>query len=91
MAALYRGIGASEQMEKITEWLRGDARDDKEFCGNFVFEFDEDGRIITHTIDHAEENGDLEETSKVITLTNWLLGRRWVRKTPQPVWNFRSK
>ena len=57
MGALYRGIGASEQVDKITEWLGGDARDDEEFCGLFIFEFDEEGRIVTHTIEHAEEGG----------------------------------
>lgn len=88
MGALYRGIGASEQVDKITEWLGGDARDDEEFCGKFIFEFDEEGRIITHTIEHAEENGDLEKTSKVVSVTDWLLGGRpWRKRTPELVWN----
>lgn len=86
MGALYRGIGASEQVEKITEWLGSDARDDEEFCGKFIFEFDEEGRIITHTIEHAEENGDLEKTSRVVSVTDWLLGRPW--KTPRLAWNY---
>ena len=88
MGALYRGMGASEQVDKITEWLGGDARDDEEFCGKFIFEFDEDGRIFTHTIEHAEENGDLEKTSMVVSVTDWLLGRPWKRKTPELAWNF---
>ena len=87
MGALYRGIGASEQVDKITEWLGGDARDDEEFCGKFVFEFDEEGRIITHTIEHAEENGDLEKTSKVVSVTDWLLGRPWKKRTPELAWS----
>ena len=87
MGALYRGIGASEQVDKITEWLGGDARDDEEFCGKFVFEFDEEGRILTHTIEHADENGDLEKTSRVISVTDWLLGRPWKKKTPELVWS----
>lgn len=87
MGALYRGIGASEQVDKITEWLGGDARDDEEFCGKFVFEFDEKGRIITHTIEHAEDNGDLEKTSKVVSVTEWLLGRPWKKKTPELLWS----
>ena len=78
MGALYRGIGASEQVDKITEWLGGDARDDEEFCGLFIFEFDEEGRILTHTIEHAEEGGSWDKTSKVISVTDWLLGRaKW--------------
>lgn len=78
MDALYRGIGASEQVDKITEWLGGDARDDEEFCGLFIFEFDEEGRILTHTIEHAEEDGSGDRASKVISVTDWLLGRaKW--------------
>ena len=78
MGALYRGIGASEQVDKITEWLGGDARDDEEFCGLFIFEFDEEGRILTHTIEHAEEGGSWDRASKVISVTDWLLGRaKW--------------
>ncbi len=78
MGALYRGIGASEQVDKITEWLGGDARDDEEFCGLFIFEFDEEGRILTHTIEHAEEGGSWDRASKVVSVTDWLLGKtKW--------------
>ncbi|KAI9795495.1 MAG: hypothetical protein M1825_001457 [Sarcosagium campestre] len=73
-AALRRGTGGvSEQVEKITEVLRGDATDDEEFTGLFIFEFDEEGRIVTHTIEHAEEGGSWEKT-KFVTVTDWLLG-----------------
>ena len=75
VGALYRGIGASEQVDKITEWLGGDARVDEEFCGLFIFEFDEEGRILTHTIEHAEESGHWDRTSRVVSVTDWLLGR----------------
>lgn len=75
MGALYRGIGASEQVDKITEWLGGDVRDDEEFCGLFIFEFDEEGRILTHIIEHSEEAGSSDRASKVVTITDWLLGR----------------
>ena len=87
MGALYRGIGASEEVDKINQWLGGHARDDEEFCGKFVFEFDEEGRILSHTIEHAEENGELERTSKVVSVTDWLLGRSWKKRTPGLVWN----
>ncbi|KAI4125322.1 MAG: hypothetical protein LQ347_005416 [Umbilicaria vellea] len=80
MGALYRGIGASEQVDKITEWLGGDARDDEEFCGLFIFEFDDEGRIVTHTIEHAEEGGSWDRASRVVTVTDWLLGSGWRRK-----------
>lgn len=88
MGALYRGIGASEQVDKITEWLGGDARDDEEFCGLFIFEFDEEGRIITHTIEHAEQSGNWDRPSRVVTLTDWLLGRMNgnSKKVPELAW-----
>lgn len=89
MGAFYKGIGASEQVDKITEWLGGDARDDEEFTGLFIFEFDEEGRIITHTIEHVEESGNWERTSRVVSVTDWLLGRmNGKRKSePQLAWN----
>ena len=87
MGTLYRGIGAREEVDKMNQWLGGDARDDEEFCGKFVFEFDEEGRILTHTIEHADENGELEKTSKVISVTDWLLGRSWKKRTPDLVWS----
>jgi len=85
MGALYRGIGASEQVDKITEWLGGDARDDEEFCGLFIFEFDEEGRIMTHTIEHAEEGGSWDKTARVVSVTDWLLGKAKRRKEEEGV------
>lgn len=78
--SLYRGIGAGEQVDKITEFLGGKARDDEEFCGLFIFEFDEEGRILSHTIEHAEEGGSWDKTTRVISVTDWLLGRAWGKK-----------
>ena len=88
MGALYRGIGASEQVDKITEWLGGDARDDEEFCGLFIFEFDQEGRVITHTIEHAEESGHWDRTSRVVSVTDWLLGRmNGKKRAPELAWS----
>lgn len=76
----YKGIGARQSVDKITAWLGGDEkRDDREFCGKFIFEFDEEGRILTHVIERAEdgwagapwENG----LGRVVGLTDWLLGQ----------------
>lgn len=84
VGALYRGISGSErgQVDKITEFLggHGHERDDEEFCGLFLFEFDEEGRIITHTIEHAEEGRNWEKMTKVISVTDWLLGKAWGKK-----------
>ncbi|KAF2097439.1 hypothetical protein NA57DRAFT_77697 [Rhizodiscina lignyota] len=83
VGALYRGISGSESkngsVDKITEFIGDDPRvpDDKEFCGLFLFEFDEEGRIVSHTIEHAEEGGNWEKMPMVINVTDWLLGRAW--------------
>ncbi|KAI9816360.1 MAG: hypothetical protein M1832_005117 [Thelocarpon impressellum] len=79
MGALYRGIGGSEQVDKITELLGGDARDDEEFTGLFVFEFDDEGRVVRHTIEHAEEGGSWDPT-RVVSVTDWLLGKVGARR-----------
>jgi hypothetical protein len=51
-----------------------------EFSGMFIFSFDSKGRIATHTIEHADENNCFDKTSKMVTLTDWLLGKtRWGR------------
>src|SRR5204862_1178062 len=51
-----------------------------QFSGMFIFSFDSKGRIATHTIEHADENNGFDKTSKVVTLTDWLLGKaKWGR------------
>ncbi|KIW13778.1 hypothetical protein PV08_08969 [Exophiala spinifera] len=53
---------------------------DDEFSGLFIFTFDSEGRIASHTIEHADEDSSFDKTSKVVTLTDWLLGKaRWNR------------
>lgn len=56
------------------------------FTGLFVFSFDEEGRIADLTIEHADEAGGFDKTSKVVTLADWLLGKaRWMgREEVQP-------
>jgi hypothetical protein len=76
--AFYQGIGAKENVDKITMWLGGGKGEDdsKEFTGLFIFEFDEEGRIVSHTIEHVQEGGNWEKGvgAKVVGLTDWLLG-----------------
>lgn len=76
---------ASEAMEKISKIVRGSdsSAHDEEFTGIFRFEFDEEGRIVNHIIEHAEENGHWDQTSKVISVTDWLLGRAWGRRAEE--------
>lgn len=50
------------------------------FSGLFIFTFDSKGRIASHTIEHADENNGFDKTNKVVTLTDWLLGKaKWGR------------
>ena len=49
-----------------------------DFTGLFVFTFDINGRIASHTIEHADENNGFDKTSRVVTVTDWLLGKaKW--------------
>lgn len=78
-SALIYNSGLNENVDKLTEWFGGGNKDDdirKEFTGLFIFEFDEEGRILTHTIEHAQEGGNWERGvgAKVVGLTDWLLG-----------------
>lgn len=88
VGGLYRGIGASEQVDKITEFLGGEEKSDQdEFCGLFLFEFDNEGRIRKHVIEHAEEGGDWEKMrmGRVVSVTDWLLGRWNGKGKDEPV------
>ncbi|QPH09800.1 hypothetical protein C2857_000799 [Epichloe festucae Fl1] len=46
------------------------------FTGLFIFDFDAQGRVLTHTIEQAQEGGDWEKGmgAKFVGLTDWLLG-----------------
>lgn len=66
------------QVDKITEFLgtsgQKEANKDKEFEGLFIFEFDTEGRIAKHVIEHAQEGRNWEGMPRVISVTDWLLG-----------------
>ena len=81
---IYRGIGATEQLDKLMRLLGGDSTDE-EFCGLFIFEFDSKGRISKHTIEHAEEGGNYDRMTKVVSVTDWLLGRAPWKRKDEPV------
>jgi hypothetical protein len=70
----------SEAVEKITSIIHRPHKKDDKFSGLFLFEFDEQGRLAKHTIEHVEENGQWDKTAKVISVTDWLLGRAWGRR-----------
>ena len=48
----------------------------KAFTGLFIFDFDSEGRILSHTIETAQEGGNWEKGvgAKFVGLTDWLLG-----------------
>ena len=48
----------------------------KAFTGLFIFDFDAEGRILTHTIEQAAAGNNWEKGvgAKVVGLTDWLLG-----------------
>lgn len=48
----------------------------RQFTGLFVFQFDGDGRILSHTIEHVQESGNWEKGvgATFVGLTDWLLG-----------------
>lgn len=79
---IYRGVGirAKDPMEKIKTFISGtkdgEGHDDEpeEFCGIFIFEFDEQGRIAKHTIEHAEQGGNWDKMTRVVSVTDWLIG-----------------
>ncbi|KAF1814583.1 hypothetical protein P152DRAFT_456852 [Eremomyces bilateralis CBS 781.70] len=57
------------------------AKGDQEgFTGLFIFEFDEEGRIVKHIIEQADEGENYDKTARVISVTDWLLGRAWGKK-----------
>lgn len=57
-----------------------------QFSGMFIFTFDSEGRIATHTIEHADESSGTDKTSRVVTLTDWLLGRaKWRQKEEEMI------
>lgn len=81
---IYRGMGisAKDPMDRIMDFVNGSTGKGKgeggekaeEFCGIFVFEFDEKGRVVKHVIEHAEEGGDWDRMPRVVSVTDWLLG-----------------
>lgn len=70
-----KGEGGNQMLGKMAEWLGRD-NGDGDFSGLFIFEFDEEGRILSHTIERAEQSGNWDQgVGKFVGLTDWLLGR----------------
>ncbi|KAJ5562233.1 hypothetical protein N7461_000994 [Penicillium sp. DV-2018c] len=60
-------LGGDEPIFKLSQ--------EEQFDGLFIFSFDEEGRILTHTIEHADEADGWDRTAKFVTLTDWLIGK----------------
>jgi len=74
----------SETFESVRDIVKGSRSSAEEFTGLFVFEFDEEGRIVRHTIEHTEEGHNWEKTNRFVSVTDWLLGRAWGRRDETP-------
>jgi hypothetical protein len=67
-------------VDKIRDFISGVSPDNpkpspqEEFTGLFIFEFDAQGRIAKHTIEHTEEGGRWDHMTRVVSVTDWLLG-----------------
>ncbi|KAK2813286.1 hypothetical protein FQN50_000600 [Emmonsiellopsis sp. PD_5] len=58
---------------------------EEQFSGLFIFSFDDKGRIASHTIEHADEINGWDRTARVVTLTDWLLGKaKWGSSRGEP-------
>ncbi|RJE22507.1 hypothetical protein PHISCL_05150 [Aspergillus sclerotialis] len=57
---------------------------EEQFMGLFIFAFDEEGRILTHTIEHADNASGWDRTAKFVTLTDWLIGKARGSLDPTP-------
>lgn len=69
-------LGGDEPIFKLSK--------EEQFSGLFIFSFDEEGRILTHTIEHADEADGWDRTSKFVTLTDWLIGKARGSLDPAP-------
>jgi hypothetical protein len=96
---VYRGVGVGKDpVEKIRKFIAGTTSPDnpkpspqEEFTGLFIFEFDNQGRIVKHTIEHTEEGGRWDHMTRVVSVTDWLLGnlsgkRKNEERVPELAW-----
>lgn len=74
-------ITAQDPEDRIKTFLQGvkhdtnDKLEEEDFCGLFIFEFDNDGKISKHIIEHTEQGGYEDKMTKFVNVTDWLLGK----------------
>lgn len=73
---LSKLLGGDEPIFKLSK--------EEQFTGLFIFSFDEEGRILTHTIEHADDADGWDRTAKFVTLTDWLIGKARGSLDPTP-------
>ena len=73
---LSKLLGGDEPIFKLSK--------EEQFTGLFIFSFDEEGRILTHTIEHTDEADGWDRTAKFVTLTDWLIGKARGSLDPVP-------
>lgn len=52
-----------------------EVQQEESFTGLFLFEFDSLGRVRKHVIEHTEEGGNWDSMTRVVSVTDWLLGQ----------------
>ena len=81
--------GDATSADRISSLIRRAAgrntTQEEDFCGRFIFQFDGQGRIASHTIEHVEEGGCCDKPARVISVTDWLLGRAWGKECEEVV------
>ncbi|KAM0286120.1 hypothetical protein ACHAQH_001129 [Verticillium albo-atrum] len=67
--------GSEAEGPRALEVGKGEKKEEH-FSGLFIFQFDQKGRILSHTIETVQGGGDWERGvgAKVVGLTDWLLG-----------------
>ncbi|KAL2863562.1 uncharacterized protein BJX67DRAFT_363274, partial [Aspergillus lucknowensis] len=88
-SGLNKTEGGSGTNKGLSMLLGGDApifklSSEDQFTGLFIFSFDEEGRVLTQTIEHAEDASGWERTAKFVTLTDWLIGKARGSLDPGP-------
>ena len=87
-------VGAKDPVDWIREFLApaqlaGSRSGSEEFTGLFIFSFDSTGRIVKHVIEHTDEGGHYDRTTRMVSVTDWLLGQfngKKKEQTPELAW-----
>ena len=87
-------MAAKDPVDRLRQFLApaqlaGSSSGSEDFTGLFIFSFDADGRIVKHIIEHTDEGGHYDHMTRVVSVTDWLLGQFNSKKRdqmPQLAW-----